>query len=146
MRTVLFLVADSSCPGFIGSTDGGTSLRMPEYSSWAYCIHLCCDASLIVVMGCLFPFLGGSSLIFFRCKFNASDDRQVLVTSSLFLPKFYGSLPHFLLNARWWLKKMGYSIKFARNSLTYCSPSPCLFLEHRKNYKLNPLKLKNYGN
>ena len=43
-----------------------------------------------------FLFLGGSSLIFFRCKFNASGDRQVLVTSSLFLPKFYGSLPHFL--------------------------------------------------
>ena len=43
-----------------------------------------------------FLFLGGSSLIFFRCKFNASGDRQVLVTSSLFLPKFYGSLAHFL--------------------------------------------------
>ena len=56
LRTVLFPVTDSSCPWFIGRTDGGTSLRMPEYSSWVYCIHLCCDTSLVVVMGCLFLF------------------------------------------------------------------------------------------
>jgi len=60
-------------------------------------------------------------------------------------PNFTAAFRIFLTPTKW-LKKMGYSIKFARNSLTYCSPSPCLFLEHRKNYKLNPLKLKNYGN
>lgn len=29
LRTVLFFVADSSCPWFVGRTDGETSLRMP---------------------------------------------------------------------------------------------------------------------
>ena len=44
---------------------------------------LCCDASLIVVMGCLFPFLGGSALIFFLCKGSPSVIRQVPVARLL---------------------------------------------------------------
>ena len=44
---------------------------------------LCCDTSLVVVMGCLFSFWCGSALIFFLCKGSPSVIRQVPVARLL---------------------------------------------------------------
>lgn len=71
--------------------------------------------SLIAVYVAISFFMSGS-LIFFLCKFSPSVIRQVPVVASLSLLKLSGSLPDFLLNAGW-LKKIGYSVKFACHSL-----------------------------
>jgi hypothetical protein len=50
--------------------------------------------------------LGGFDFSF--AKVGEARALQVPVPSSLFLHKIPTRFPHFLLNARWWLKKMWY--------------------------------------
>ena len=59
---------------------------------------LCCDTSLVVVMGCLFPFDAGLHSYFSFAKVAQASFVKYQSHGSLFLLKFFSSLPHFLLN------------------------------------------------
>jgi len=99
--------------------------------------------SLIAVILAIFLFHKGP-LIFFLCKGSPSVIRQVPVTGSLSRHKIGSSLPHFLLSGHV-LKEMGIPQIFLVIPCLYMTVS-CWLLIARKNYKLNPLKIKDYGN
>ena len=106
-----FSLASSSCSALIG----GRTWRSRGLPSHFSCIHgqyrsplpLWLPLSFLMRVHSYFSFAKVAQVSFVKYQSH----------SSLSLLKFSSSLPHFLLNG-WSLKKMGYSVKFACDSLS----------------------------